>query len=304
MVESRKRVVFARINRRMHNAQSTLAESGFEQEIRILAESHQTYAVQPGTNGAPDKRWYAADFNITPDDRFLTGTLGYSEERTDREFNTESWSWLKGEEELRDTGSDDTIAPFAVDLRDDQRWVAFATASRLRHVQFRKGLELVLKQAVAQSGLLGYDWEVDLVTSKSAVWQWIEEHPEVFELKRTVKFTNPGRDLDDDRAEMARLEARRKTEEFRAYRSGSLQTDSAEFEDKLDGLESGFVEIDMRARGTGPGSEEEFHSRERADSTFIDSASFEQTAAGVLRALAGKVGEFARRVASADGRDV
>lgn len=294
-----KRVVFARINRRLKRRTEPLNPTSFGEEMRVLIERGETTAVQHQT-GEPDKTWHAGDFTIHPDGTFVTGTLGYSESRTDRVFDEASRSWLKGQAEDRDSGSDQTISVFAVDLRDEYRWVAFTTAPRLQYNQFRKGLELVLQAAVMEAGLIGHTWEVDLVTSKAEVHAWLEDNPHVRKLVRTVKFTNPGRDIDDDREEMDALGAARLREEYTPPRLGELNTASPEFDAKLDGLSSGFVDVQLEAQEPGGKTRTRFNSKERAESTEIEAASLEDAADGVLRALAAKAGELFRR-AKEDG---
>lgn len=242
------------------------------------------------------RRWFAADFEVTPDGRFLQGSLGYSEERTDVQFDDETWSWYKGVEERRDTGSDDTIVPFAIDLDEGERWVAFALAPRMRWNQFRSGLQRVLQRAVVDAGLVGYEWEVDLVTSKSEIRRWLQENPYVYELTRVVRFSNPGSELDEDEAEMVSLGARRKTEQFRAHPRGTLEVHSPTFDQKIDGTESGFVEVMMKARGATPRSEPRFNSTLQHDRVVVAGVRTRaELAAEVLRNLAARVGVLRSR---------
>src|SRR5262249_44377483 len=155
----------------------------------------------------------------------------------------ENWSWIKGQMEEVDAAKADTILPFAIDLRDQNRWVAFAPTSKLRARMFIDGFQRVLNNAVSVLGLMPTEWEVDLVVSLGQVEQWLQENPLVHRLKRTIKFTNPGRDLDSDRQEMRALHARRKTEEFAASSRGILDINSDDFRSKLEGVETGDIEL-------------------------------------------------------------
>lgn len=269
MAPKKRKVVFARINRR-HAGQDTLAMRSFAEDMRELAQSRLTQFTEPGDVLTPGKTWIAADMSIDATGDFLTGTLGFSERAERREFDPESWSWIKGERQVTDTAAQDTVAPFAVDLRDSQRWVAFATAGRLQAPSFIRGFGLVLDKAVADANFIGTQWEVDLITSRASIDEWLSEHPMVKRMRRTIKFSNPGRDLDDDRAEMRALAANRKTEEFAAARGGTLDTQSPEFLGKLNGTETGDLELELQSRGRLDVAESTFKSTEKADSKTID----------------------------------
>lgn len=268
MAQDQQRVVFARINRRRNN-QPVLTDRTFPQDMQVLAASHLTRYFEPGTSDRPDRTWIAADLELTPHEDFMTGTLGFSERREERAFDEDAWSWLKGPTEERESGSDHTVVPFVVDLSAEGRWVAFATAQRMQPPTFRRGLELVLRQAVADAGILGGDWDVDLITSRTQVEQWLAVHPDVYEITRTIKFSNPGDDIDDDRNEMRALAANRKTETFRAHYGQVLDVQSERFQGKIDGTATGDLELHMRARGRH-GHKPQFKSEESPDHTFIE----------------------------------
>jgi hypothetical protein len=241
-------VVFGRINRR-RTTQDTLAMRTFADDMRELAESRLTRFEETGTTNKPSRTWVAADMTLDASGDFMTGTLGYSLVEERRSFDNEAWSWVKGQTEVSDTASENTVVPFAVDLREDQRWVAFATTNRLQPAGFAYGLERVLNQAVSDAGLIPTEWEVDLVAARARIEEWLRENPLVHMLRRTVKFTNPGRDLDEDRREMQALGARRKTEEFKAPPNATLDTSSPQFNNKLDGTETGDLELLIKSRG-------------------------------------------------------
>lgn len=269
MAPKKRKVVFARINRR-RATQDTLAMRSFGEDMRVLAQSRLTQFVEPGSEQSPGKTWIAGDMSVDTTGDFMSGTLGFSEKAERREFDSESWSWVKGPSQVTDTGAEDTVVPFAVDLRNAQRWVAFSTAARLQAPSFVRGLGLVLAQAAVDAQVIGTEWEVDLITSRASIYAWLRDNPEVKLLRRTIKFSNPGRDLDDDRTEMQALLARRKTEEFAAPRGRSLDTKSPLFLSKLDGTETGDLELELRASGRHDVTEATFKSVEQADCRKVD----------------------------------
>jgi hypothetical protein len=236
----------------------------------VLADSHKTVHTVRSMGGRPGRRWVAADMTVTPDGDFMTGVLGFSEQQQQVTFDEESFSWMKGEVADNDSANEQTIVPFAVDLRPGQRWLAFATTQRLQPQSFRTGLEMVLNEAVAAMRLIPVDWEVDLVTSTSLIYDWLRENPRVHKLVRTLKFTNPGKDIDDDRQQMHALAANRKTEEFKAARGQALNINSPEFHDKLEGTETGDLHVLMEARGSHGVSNVKFNSNDTVDNVFID----------------------------------
>ncbi|GLY97653.1 hypothetical protein Acsp02_49070 [Actinoplanes sp. NBRC 103695] len=202
-------------------------------------------------------------------DDFMVGIFGYSVLEQKRHFEESSWSWIKGETEDSDAASEDTVVPFAVDLRDKNRWVAFATSLRVQPASFRPAFGQALSVAAAERGLLASDWECDPVISQHAVEDWIERHRFVKFFRRTVRFSNPGRDLDEVRQKMRAMGARRATEEFAAYPSQSLDVTSEAFREKLDGVETGDTRVQMKAQ-EARGVVAKFDSNTKSDETHID----------------------------------
>lgn len=252
-----RKVLFARVNRRREVGEETLAARSFRDDMATLAESHQTSYRErkERQQSSPGRIWYAADMTIEPDGTFLTGTLGFTTPQPHIPFDTKNWSWIKGQEAETDAAREDTITPFAIDLRDQNRWVSFAPTARIHATSFSNAFQHVLNNAVAAEGLMPTEWEVDLVISPIEVYTWIERNPLVYHLQRTIKFPNPGRTFDDDREEMRALDANRKKEEFIAPGNGILNTRSAEFRAKLDGVETGDIDIILNSRSeTGPGN--------------------------------------------------
>lgn len=241
----------------------------FAEDITELASSRRTQTAQRGKGGELIRTWTAADMTIEPSGEFMTGTLGFSSPEDRKVFNAEAWSWVKGELIGLDAASRGTVVPFAVDLRESHRWVAFAPTGRIQPVTFASGLERALNTAVAEAGLIPTEWEVDLVTSRAEIEEWLETHPLVYFMRRIVKMSNPGREFDSDRAEMRALAARKKTEEFSAQRGRTLDIDSETFAEKIDGTQTGDVELQLIAHREGAG-DVKFYSRRSADEELID----------------------------------
>jgi len=241
----------------------------FAEDMAELAETHSTRFFEQ-TRDRPGRTWYAADMTIDPNGDFMTGTLGYSSREQRRTFNERAWSWIKGEPHDVDAASHETVVPFALDLRETKRWAAFAPTNRIRPKTFADGFTRVLNQAVAHAGLIPTEWEVDLVASRAHVNEWLQVHSLVYVLRRTIKFSNPGRHLDDDRQEMRALAARRMSEEFKSSTKGILNISSQEFSNKLEGTETGDIEIYMRARGTHGAGDAIFRTTNSPDEGLID----------------------------------
>jgi hypothetical protein len=270
MAVTTRKVKFARINRRRPPGQETLAMRSFAEDLTALAESHLTTFTQIDPQTGYTRTWTAADMTVQPDGDFMTGILGFSTPDQQKLFDADAWSWVKGETVELDAATRRTMSPFAIDLRPSNRWVSFAPTANLRPTVFSSGLEQALNHAVAASNLIPTEWEVDLVTSRAEIDQWLEEHPLVHFLRRTVRIPNPGRDLDDDRAEMRALGARRKVEEFSAGRSSALDIDSDEFRQKLDGTQTGDLDLQMVAHEALGGGQSKFNSKTSADETLVD----------------------------------
>jgi hypothetical protein len=261
-VEPMRRIAFGRVNRRLP-AQESFARRPFAEDMLILAESRETRAEDK------DREWVAADMAFDPSGDFMTGILGFAESELRRDFEDHAFSWIKGRTSTAEGASRRTTSPFAVDLRDDRRWVAFAPAARIQPATFRRGFSAVLNAAVQRLKLWPSEWEFDLVLEKRTVEEWIAEHNAVFYFRRKVKLTNPGREIDEDRAEMRALAARSKEESFTAPYNRTLRLqESEEFSRKLDGLETGDLEVYLRARGPG-GTQFVFRSDEQPEHTFV-----------------------------------
>lgn len=257
------RVEFGRINRRLPEEQGTLDMRPFREDMLALAASRETYAEVAG------RTWIAADMTLDPSETFLTGILGFSDEEELTDFEQHAFSWLKGPTKTVAGASRRTMVPFAIDLRDKNRWVAFAVSQRIRAAAFGKGFQIVLNRAVAALKLLPAEWDVNIVSSPSHIEDWLEEHPEVVRFVRIVRIPNPRRIVDEDREKMQALDARVKREEFRPYQNETLSVrDSPLFQELISGTDTGDVAVELHARAVGR-SHPRFRSDEHADETHV-----------------------------------
>jgi hypothetical protein len=262
----KRRVNFGRINRR---DQATLGDLTFGQEMQAMADLEKMELA----DGA--RTWIAADLTIDDAQTYLTGLLGFEDEDQRIHFDRENNSWKKGETETAEGASSKALVPFAVDLDDGARWVAFAQAPRIPPPTFRTGFELTLN-AAREHLEWPTNWEVDLVTSESTVHEWVLDHPDVKMIRLTIKLPNPGRDLSEDIEQMRALAARTKREEFKALYNRELNVltpagDLSEpFKDVIRGSDKGQVEIALEARGPTNRSGHWFSSSTYTDRTWIE----------------------------------
>jgi hypothetical protein len=183
-------------------------------------------------------RWIAADLEVRSDD-VLVGLIGYSTSTVRTEFDDTEWSWLKGTKTIV-TGADDrTLAPFAVDLDSHRRWVTFAPVGYVNEQSFAAGFQAVLNEALRRQDEGFSDWEVDMVSSGIALREWVETHPDVIEMKLTLRMSNPGRDLTSDRAQMRALGSARMEKTFYPARARELHVS-----EELEALEGELARTD------------------------------------------------------------
>jgi hypothetical protein len=263
----RKRVAFARINRRSET--EGLGARNFSEDMRMLSQSHQTRALFRG------HEWVAADMRLLPSEDFMTGVLGFADEELFRDLDPAAFSWLKGPSRTVEGASERTMVPFAIDLRESERWIAFGTSLRIQPPGFTAGFEATLNAAVAAvgNGLMPTEWEVDLVTGPQRVEEWLEIHPNVTKFTRVVRLHNPREKLDADRAEMKALAARTKTETFSisTARGQHLNVrNNPEFESRLEGLDTGDLDVYLEARDVERGTKVVFSSKQMVDKRWVD----------------------------------
>ncbi len=259
----KRRVVFGRVNRRY---QSSIDQTPFDTEMRLLAYLGRFEAVEG------DKRWLVGDLQVDESVSFLSGVIGFTDPETRLHFDETADSWIKALSQEVEGASSKAVVPFAIDLRPDRRWTATVTSPRVRAETFRTGIELALNAARSRYGFLT-DWEVDLVTSRATVDEWIENHPEVRLIRRTIKLPNPGRDISDDIREMQALAAGRKQETYTARYNQSLRAvdDDGRTSDEVKkltiGTDTGQVTLHLEARG--PAGVVTFRSATNADETYV-----------------------------------
>ncbi len=237
-----KQVFFARVNRREDIP--SLGRRDFGDEMRLLIEAGAFEVVFSG------RHWIAADLELDASGDFLMGIIGFASEERLRDYETDARSWKKGPMRLEVGASKATLVPFAVDLREDRRWVAFAPARRIRAGAFATGLQTLLASAATQQGLVPSEWEIDLVASRMRVYEWLEEHPDVSVFVRIVKVPNPGRDLEGDIAEMKALAARSKQERYSpAYgRTLDFRSHPDVVAVLLEGIDTGDLQVRLSSR--------------------------------------------------------
>ena len=75
------------------------------------------------------------------------GILGFAAVETFRDLDPTTFSWLKGPITQIVGASERTMVPFAVDLREHERWVAFGTSLRIQPQGFASGFEATINAA-------------------------------------------------------------------------------------------------------------------------------------------------------------
>lgn len=257
-----QRVAFGRINRR---AQGSIQPQPFDAEMRALAESHRTTVEMNG------KEWFAAEMTIDDENRFLTGVIGYETTETLIRFSRDEWSWSKGDSRTEEGGLTSTVVPFAVDLRQGRRWVCFAVTQRIQPTTFARAFEGCLNAALRDIGLVSTDWDIDLTFDRSQLDSWLHDHPSVTKLVITIRRTNPGREIDDDRQKMQALAAMGLNKEYTAGRGSLELTNNSTFEREIEGVEIGDLDIRITARTPGNRSgRTSFSSKGRAVEKFVE----------------------------------
>ena len=255
------RVVFGRINRRTE--QPTLAERTFQQDMQVLARAGALEAAGPdGTE------WIAGDLQLDPSGDFLTGILGFVADEKLREYAREVRSWKKGEVRVEVGASRRTLSPFAIDTRSEQRWLGLVPTLRIPPTRFARGFQYLLERAVTSLGLLPAEWEIDLITSTQRIYEWLQDHADIAQLKRIVRIPNPGIDLSGEIEEMRSLAAGKKYETYvpRYNRTLDLERDRELVARLLEGVERGDIAIQIRTReGSAFDSEHDVEQAQVAD---------------------------------------
>lgn len=230
--------------------------------MEALAASGETFATVKGVD------YIAADMKLNPSGTFLTGVIGFSEQESVRKFEGDAFSWMKGEVTEIEGATNQTVVPFAVDLRPHRRWVAYVVSQRIRSAVFRDALAASLNRAVGQLGLLPSEWEVDSVLSVASVEEWLSSHPEIVQFSRRVKLTNALKDVDEARRKMRLLGAAQAEEIWKAPRGQTMRLDdNAEFDALIAPIETGDAEVVLVAKvgKTRP----RFQSKDHSDRVWV-----------------------------------
>jgi hypothetical protein len=268
---AKKRVAFARIN--VRTAQGGFGDRTFRDEMTNLAAAGEMRVTVPNRESlvADSVEWVARDLALSDDGSVLSGLIGFATRQRIYVAQEDEQSWLKGEQTTPEAGSDDTLVPFAVDIRDDRRWVAFATAQKIRPAGFANAFQAALQGALEGITPFPSMWEVDLITDRSTIEEWLAEHPAVVVFRRTVRHPNPVRDLSVVHQEMADLHAKSKREEFRAYPGETLdvRADTDTLGRLLEGVDKGWVDAYFQAQGDG-GTRPRFNTRLASDEEFVE----------------------------------
>ena len=250
------RVVFGRVNRR-HPESVDMQPRPFEEDVKALVEARTTKALALG------HLWVAADLTLDAHEDFLIGVLGYSTHETFQILDEETFSWLKGEELEAAGATVDTMTPFAIDLRENRRWIGFTSTRRIRQRNFTNALSIVMTTAAAEAGLVPLEWDVDLSTPTQSVIEWLADHPSVQLMTRVVRTPNPRKVFDEDRKRLQQLDASWSETTYHAHRGKDLDLQGNQaFDDLVEGIEEGYIEIRLTSR---EGSQKaEFFSRKHA----------------------------------------
>jgi hypothetical protein len=242
-VAGTRRVVYARVNRRRPD-QEDLAERAFAEDMRTLVQAEAIHAPY-GTD-----EWFATDLSIEPSGTFMSGIVGFMSSEEYRLVDWEKPSWKKAPTTVVEGGTRNTIVPFAVDLRRDRRWIAFAPTARIQPVTFTLGFKVLLESAVTSLGLMPAEWDVDLIPSTKRIFEWLSENPDVSEFIRVVRRPNPDRQVHQDIARMRSMGARTKREEYTPFYGKTLNlADNPELvEELIARAPEGDVDITIRTR--------------------------------------------------------
>ncbi|MCE9621006.1 MAG: hypothetical protein K8R99_01530 [Actinomycetia bacterium] len=231
-------------------------------DVSALKDSGLTYATVKGT------RYLAADLQIDSTGNFLTGLLGFAEDDVLRQFDSHSFSWLKGEVESIYGATRQMVVPFALDMREKRRWVAHATTARIKSRVFRQAFAATLNHAVGELGLLPSEWEVDPVMSLATVEDWLGQNKQVVSFKRVIRLTNPLSDVDEARRKMRRLNGRVEERVMRGTVKEPLQLhNNPAFAEEIGPVATGDMEIELRAKSGG--TSQWFKSEDHTDHTSI-----------------------------------
>ena len=161
---------------------------------------------------------------------------------------------------LRPSSSPGEAIAFALDLQ--RRSLALAPPEPVDAPELARRVESAF-DSVGHRVLRAPDevsFEVDLVSSRERLREWLRAHPDVHEMTVWVRHRNPGLDLDEDRAKMVLLRARRMQETMEAWPNRTLAIDPEEAAAQLgEEIEQGNADVVLKA--APPEAPEVFDSR-------------------------------------------
>jgi len=253
---------FARINRRHQELfEGAVAQRDFNADLLQLVENQSTRAEARGLN------WSAGDLEVDPSGTFVTGILGFESDETYVSFDSDAFSWVKGDRSDVSGATDETMVPFAIDSRSDRRYVAFTTTRRIKATTFCNALSAVLTEASDAEGWEGLVWEVDLLPDTTELEEFLAENPFLTMVQRTVKRPNPsGEYLEDDLERMDTLSARTLSETYRIRPEVPLTPEATQLIKA--GLDEGFTEVKLESNSAGVTVQ--FDSRKKRKRTIIE----------------------------------
>lgn len=197
----------------------------------------------------------------------MTGILGFESEETYISFDPDSFSWVKGDRSDVSGATNETMVPFAIDARDDRRYVAFTTTRRIKATTFCEALSAVLTEASDAEGWEGLVWEVDLITDTAELDDFLADNPNLTMIQRNVRRPNPkGEYLEEDLQRMDTVSARTLSETYRIRQNVPVTAEATELIKA--GLEEGFTEVKLES--TSNGVSVKFDSRKRRKRTVIE----------------------------------
>lgn len=233
-----RQVIFGRINRRPGDLGDP--DATFKDSLELMME------IQPLDAKAGTRTWVASDLRFDASGDFITGIVGFRDSEAYFQPDDDNFSWAKAPQLSVSGGTPRTVVPFAVDCRPEHQWIAFAQAHRVRGVTFRSAMTVLLTASAARAGLMPIPWEVDAVTERESLLDFLIEHPDLVRLERIVKMPNPRSDqLAEDRRRMLELGAGQLHEAYTPPRGGELNSDAPLIAELLEDIEYGYAEVKL-----------------------------------------------------------
>jgi hypothetical protein len=216
-----------------------------------------------------------------------------------RPFSGDAWLVSMGAEGTGGYASSDFVLPgtlrrashpaevvlFALDR--ENRYLAF-TAEEPMSVPAVAGSMHLAFQAIGRRFLGAPGWvsfDVDLVCSRTKIFEWLQKHPDVWEMTLWIRHTNPGIPFAEVREELIRLKGQQEKRTITAPEGGALELDVETVSTIGAETEQGHADVRLRA---GPRTNVvQFHSRDVTDQERLPEAMSElgRAAGHVIDAL-------------------